>query len=558
MTLARRLEGETKAQLEARSRVMKALAHPTRLFIVEELSRGERCVCELTDGIGADVSTVSKHLSVLKSAGIVRDDKRGVQVFYRLRVPCILRAPARWRRRELSLFSPIFGNSAKYSLMSRSEAGDLMKWKTEWRPLAWITAAFLACFWLPVGSIRFDGAVMEALHLVKWYAREHVLLCLVPAFFIAGAIAVFVSQAAVMKYLGPRAKKVLAYGVASVSGTILAVCSCTVLPLFAGIYRMGAGLGPATAFLYSGPAINVLAVVLTARVLGPRLGVARAVGAIVFAVVLGLLMHLIFRREELDKADAQMAMPEPEVTRPLWQNALYFAAMVWVLVFANWGRPEVEAGLWHAIWSGKWALTALGAAALGAILASWFGLKLWKLAVIAVPTLALALATPEHPELAFTVAVLGLSVIISRNEGELGDWFSSSWDFAKQILPLLFAGVLVAGALLGRPDHEGLIPSAWVAGAVGGNSLEANLFASVAGAFMYFATLTEVPILEGLLGNGMGEGPALALLLAGPALSLPNMLVIASVVGWRKTVAFVSLVVVMATVSGLIYGQFFA
>jgi uncharacterized membrane protein YraQ (UPF0718 family) len=433
-----------------------------------------------------------------------------------------------------------------------------MGWKAEWRPLAWIVTVFLACFWLPVGSTRFDGAMIEGLYLVKWYAREHVLLCLVPAFFIAGAIGVFVSQAAVMKYLGPRAKKALAYGVASVSGTLLAVCSCTVLPLFAGIYRMGAGLGPATAFLYSGPAINVLAIVLTARVLGPRLGAARAVGAIVFAVMLGLLMHLIFRREELDKANAQMALPEPDVTRPLAQNALYFAAMVWILVFANWGRPEVEAGLWHAVWSGKWALTALGAAALGAILASWFGLQLRKLAVIAVPTVALALATPEHPELPFAAAVLGLSVVTSRDPGELGEWFSSSWGFARQILPLLFAGVLVAGALLGRPGHEGLIPSAWVAAAVGGNSLEANLFASVAGAFMYFATLTEVPILEGLLGNGMGEGPALALLLAGPAVSLPNMLVVASVIGWRKTVAFISLVVLMSTVSGLIYGQFFA
>ena len=433
-----------------------------------------------------------------------------------------------------------------------------MEWRTEWRPLAWILAVFLACFWLPVGSARFDGAITESFHLVKWYAREHVLLCLVPAFYIAGAIGVFVSQAAVMKYLGPRAKKALAYGVASVSGTILAVCSCTVLPLFAGIYRMGAGLGPATAFLYSGPAINVLAIVLTARVLGLRLGIARAVGAILFAVLLGLLMHLIFRREELDKADARMAMPEPEVARPLWQNALYFASMVWVLVLANWGRPDAEVGLWHSIWSAKWALTALGAAALGAILASWFGLKLWKLAAIAVPTLALALATPEHPELPFTLGVLGLSVMISREEGELGDWFSSSWGFAKQILPLLFAGVLVAGALLGRPGHEGLIPSAWVASSVGGNSLEANLFASVAGAFMYFATLTEVPILEGLLGNGMGQGPALALLLAGPAVSLPNMLVLAGLIGWRKTVAYVGLVVVMATVSGLIYGRFFA
>jgi uncharacterized membrane protein YraQ (UPF0718 family) len=331
-----------------------------------------------------------------------------------------------------------------------------------------------------------------------------------------------------------------------------------VLPLFAGIYRMGAGLGPATAFLYSGPAINVLAIVLTARVLGLRLGVARAVGAILFAVVLGLLMHLLFRREELDKADAQMVMPEPEAARPLWQNALYFAAMVWVLVFANWGRPEVETGLWHAIWSGKWTLTALGAAGLGAILTSWFGLKPWSLAVVAVPTVVFALATPGHPELSFTAAVLALSLVISRDQGELGEWFSSSWGFAKQILPLLFAGVLVAGALLGRPGHDGLIPSAWVAAAVGGNSLGANLFAAVAGAFMYFATLTEVPILEGLLGSGMGQGPALALLLAGPALSLPNMLVVASVIGWRKTLAFVFLVVAMATVSGLLYGRFFA
>ena len=433
-----------------------------------------------------------------------------------------------------------------------------MEWKAEWKSLAWIVAGFLACFWLPLGWSRFDNAVMEALHLARWYAREHVLLCLVPAFFIAGALAVFVNQASVIKYLGPRASKPLAYAVASVSGTILAVCSCTVLPLFAGIYRMGAGLGPATAFLYSGPAISVLAIVLTARVLGPELGIARALAAILFAVVLGLLMHLIFRRQELEKANAQMALPEPEVARPLWQNALYFASMVWVLVFANWGRSEIETGLWHEIWSARWALTALGGAALGAILVAWFGLKPWKLGLVAIPTLGLALAAPDHPELPFTLAVLGLSLITSRDQGELGDWFASSWGFAKQILPLLFAGVLVAGALLGRPDHEGLIPSAWVAAAVGGNSLGANLFASVAGAFMYFATLTEVPIVEGLLSNGMGKGPALALLLAGPALSLPNMLVIASVIGWNKTAVFVSLVVVMATASGLIFGHFWA
>ena len=433
-----------------------------------------------------------------------------------------------------------------------------MEWKSEWKPLAGIVAVFLACFWLPVGQSRFDVSMMEALHLVKWYAREHVLLCLVPAFFIAGAIAVFVSQTSVMKYLGARANKVVAYGVASVSGTILAVCSCTVLPLFAGIYRMGAGLGPATAFLYSGPAINVLAIVLTARVLGPRLGIARAVGAIVFAVIIGLLMHLIYRREELEKAQAQMGLPEPAVKRPLWQNALFFVSIIWVLVFANWGQPQIDAGLWYAIWSAKWAVTAFGAAALGVILVAWFGLRPWRMLLIAIPVIGLSVAVPEHPELGFTIGVLGLSLVTSRDQGELGEWFASSWGFAKQILPLLLAGVLVAGAMLGRPGHEGLIPSEWVVAAVGGNSLAANLFASVAGAFMYFATLTEVPILEGLLGNGMGQGPALALLLAGPALSLPNMLVIASVIGWRKTSVFVVLVVVMATISGLIFGNFFA
>lgn len=433
-----------------------------------------------------------------------------------------------------------------------------MNRRAEWKPLLWITAAFVALYYLPVGSKRFDGAVLEALHLAKWYAQEHVILCLIPAFFIAGAIAVFVSQASVMKYLGAGAKKTLAYGVASVSGTILAVCSCTVLPLFAGIYRMGAGLGPATAFLYSGPAINVLAIVLTARVLGPRLGIARAVGAIFFAVIVGLLMHWIFRGEEMEKAAAQAALPEPEVARPLWQNALYFGSMVWVLVFANWGKPVTDSGLWHTIWMWKWQLTTLGGIALGVILVSWFGARWWNLGLVAAAAVTVALAVPQHPQLTMVVAVIGLVVVLSRGTDELGAWLDSTWGFAKQILPLLLAGVLVAGALLGRPGTEGLIPSEWVSSAVGGNSLGANLFAAVAGAFMYFATLTEVPILEGLLSNGMGQGPALALLLAGPALSLPNMLVIASVLGWKKTTVFVSLVVVMATISGLIYGSIFA
>jgi uncharacterized membrane protein YraQ (UPF0718 family) len=510
-----------------------------------------------------------------------------------------------------------------------------MNWREEWKKLAVIVAVFLGFFWLPVGGERFDGAVLEAFHLVKWYAREHVLLCLVPAFFIAGAIGVFVSQASVMKYLGPKANKALAYGVASVSGTILAVCSCTVLPLFAGIWRMGAGLGPATAFLYSGPAINVLAIVLTARILGPQLGIARAVGAIVFSVVIGLTMHLIYRKEETAKAEAQMSQPEPEVTRPLWQNALFFAAMVGILVFANWGAPnnfrfhfedgrQLEAaivsapedpaaagaaytlkvlsgaeagsqigvpaasvlgktpvvGPWTTLWQYKWQITAVFAVGLGLILVLWFGIAWWKVVAAAVPAALLALVLPTQGLLVmipFAAAVVGLSVITSTDQGEAGDWFSSAWTFAKQILPLLFFGVVVAGFLLGRVGHEGVIPSRYVEMLVGAKpdtflamtglagagveplirtlwSFWTSFFASVFGALMYFATLTEVPILQGLLGSGMGKGPALALLLAGPALSLPNMLVIRSIMGTGKTVVYVCLVVVMATVTGMAFG----
>lgn len=430
-------------------------------------------------------------------------------------------------------------------------------WKTDWKPLALIAGLFLACFYLPVGAPPFDNAVTEAFELVKWYAREHVILCLIPAFFIAGAIGVFVSQASVMKYLGPKANKALAYGVASVSGTILAVCSCTVLPLFAGIWRMGAGLGPATAFLYSGPAINVLAIVLTARVLGLKLGIARAVGAIVFSVVVGLLTHLIFRKEELAKAAATAQDPEPEVKRPLWQNIIYFAFMVGILVFANWGKPMENAGLWHAIWLWKWPITAACAAGLGFVLVGWFAVAWWKVAVISIPAAVLAFVFPQQPMMPFGLAVIGLSIVTSTSDGETGDWFSSTWTFAKQITPLLLFGVLAAGFFLGRPDKEGIIPSEWVTQAVGGNSLRANLLASVVGAFMYFATLTEVPILQGLIGSGMGQGPALALLLAGPALSLQSMLVLRTVMGTKKMVVYVTLVVVMATITGLIFGAMF-
>jgi uncharacterized membrane protein YraQ (UPF0718 family) len=445
--------------------------------------------------------------------------------------------------------------------IARADEGveeSLIDWKSIWKPMAVIVGLFLLFFWLPIDNSRFAGAVIESLALVKWYAQEHVILCLVPAFFIAGGIACFVSQAAVMRYLGPAAKKVMAYGVASVSGTILAVCSCTILPLFAGIYQRGAGLGPATAFLYSGPAINVLAIVLTARVLGVAIGAARAVGAIIFSIVIGLLMHFIYRKEEQAKADAAVQMPTPAAARPLWQNSLYFVTMVGILIFATWGEPAVEVGLWSFLYSVKWLITGLFAALLGVILVVWFQVKGVKVVLAAAVVLVLALLFPDEPLVGFSAGIIGLTVLTTTTRGETEEWFLSSWDLAKQIMPLLFAGVLVAGLLLGRPGQEGLVPAGWVSGLVGGNSLGANLFASVVGAFMYFATLTEVPILQGLLGAGMGKGPALALLLAGPALSLPNMLVIRSVIGTKKTLVFVCLVVAMSTVSGLIFGQYFA
>ncbi len=420
-----------------------------------------------------------------------------------------------------------------------------------------MAALLLACFFMPVGKGRFDSAVIESLHLVKWYAREHLLLCLVPAFFIAGAISVFVGQASVIKHLGARAGKVTAYGVASVSGTVLAVCSCTVLPLFAGIFRMGAGIGPATAFLYSGPAINILAMILTARVLGLEIGVARAVGAVLFSVVIGLAMHFLFRKDENEKAAAQAALPEKKTKRNLRQNAVFFACMVAVLVFANWAGPDRATGFWHAVWSVKWWLTAGSGLALGCALTAWFGLSLRSLLFAAAPVAALAILFPERPAVAFMAAVLGLCIITGARKGETREWLGSSWGFAKQILPLLLIGVILSGTLLGRPGQEGLIPSSWIAGSVGGNSLTSNFFASAAGAIMYFATLTEVPILEGLIGNGMGKGPALALLLAGPAISLPNMIVIHSVMGLKRTAAFVCLVVLTATISGFLYGSVF-
>jgi uncharacterized protein len=442
--------------------------------------------------------------------------------------------------------------------MARNRVQDhLARQGQEWKWLLIISGVFLVIYYLPVGTPRFENALLESLHLAKWYAQEHVLLCLLPAFFIAGAIAVFVSQSAVMKYLGANAPKPLAYGVASVSGTILAVCSCTVLPLFAGIYRMGAGLGPAIAFLYSGPAINLLAIILTASVLGPEIGAARAIGAIASGVIVGLAMHLAFRKEEEAKRRAQALLPEPPATRPLWQNGLYFASMIGILVFANWGSPQDATGLWAAIHEARWIITAGFGALLGIFLVFWFNVRWWQVAAIALAMLATALLVPNTPALPFVIGLIGLALLTSTSDGEKGEWFEQSWGFARQILPLLLWGVLLSGLLLGRPGHEGLIPSTWVSVAVGGNSLQANFIASFLGAFMYFATLTEVPILQGLIGSGMGKGPALALLLAGPALSLPNMLVIHSVIGARKTLVYICLVVFVATLSGILYGTYF-
>ena len=429
-----------------------------------------------------------------------------------------------------------------------------MDFKSEWKNLFWIIAIFLGLFFLPLGYEKFDKAIFEALYLVKWYAREHVILCLIPAFFIAGAISVFVSQASVMKYMGANANKFVAYGVASFSGTILAVCSCTILPLFSGIYRMGAGLGPASAFLYSGPAINILAIVMTAKILGPSLGIARAVGAILFSVVIGVSMHFIFRNEEKAKAKKQMMMPEPEVERPFYQNFFYFMSMIGILVFANWAKPEITEGLWHFIFSIKWILATTFSLILSVILWRWFSVKFYKLVTAAILVAISSYFFGHEPLIPFSVGFIALSLIASTSTDQTKEWFSSSWTFSKQILPLLLFGVLIAGFLLGRTDSEGIIPKDWIVALVGGNSLGANLFASVAGAFMYFATLTEVPILQGLISNGMGQGPALALLLAGPALSLPSMLVIQSVMGTKKTVVFVSLVIVLSTMVGMIYG----
>lgn len=407
------------------------------------------------------------------------------------------------------------------------------------KKFTYLVVAFVAAYFIPFSHVQVQGALMEAFFMLQEYAHEHVLLCLVPAFFIAGGIAVFVNQASVIKYFGAEAKKILAYSVASVSGSILAVCSCTVLPLFTGIYQRGAGIGPATAFLYSGPAINVLAIILTARVLGVKMGVARAVGAVLFAFLIGIAMGVIYRREDKERLEGPgIQVMETDMPRALWQDVIFFVLLVAFLVFANWGKPVESAGFWYAVYKVKWEIAITSLILLIPVLIRWF------------------------------------------DKDELKNWVREAYNYSLLIMPLLFLGVLAAGFLLGRPGHEGIIPSRYVEAVVGakpdsffqlaGISSESArqviatiwpvwtcFFASIAAAFMYFATLTEVPILQGLLGAGMGQGPALALLLAGPAVSLPSMLVIRGVLGTKKTVTYIALVVGLSTIAGLLFGAIF-
>lgn len=437
-----------------------------------------------------------------------------------------------------------------------------MEWKKEVKILFWMVAVFAFAFLLPLENVRFQDAIMAMFDLSRWYAREHVILCLLPAFFIAGVISVFVSQGAVMKYFGAKAKKWLAYTVAATSGTILAVCSCTILPLFSSIHKRGAGLGPAIAFLYSGPAINILAIILTARILGFEMGVARVIGAVSFSIIVGSVMSWIYRKEEKAKRDAQINFPDIAEKRPMWQTAFHFFTLVFILVFANWGKPgdDVTHGGLFWLWANKWYIT--GGFSIVLIFSLIYILKIkWQHVALAATATVIAAIVSPSPLIPVVIGIAGITIITlaDKNDPDNKEWTISTWDFAKQIMPLLAIGVLIAGFLLGSTHDEvamaGIIPNEWVAGLVGGNSIFSNFFASIVGAFMYFATLTEVPILQGLLSAGMGKGPALALLLAGPSLSLPNMLVIRGVLGTQKTVVYVTLVVVMATATGLIFGS---
>ena len=430
--------------------------------------------------------------------------------------------------------------------------------KEEWKRLAAFIGIFVIAYLIPLGNPKVKEALLEAFRLLQWYAREHTLACVVPALFIAGAITTFLSQASVMRYLGPKANKLLAYSVASVSGCVLAVCSCSVLPMFAGIYSLGAGIGPATAFLYAGPAINILAIFLSARVLGFDLGLARAVGAIAFAVIIGLLMAIVFKKEEKKKAEASLHMPEPvKDGRPLWKTSLYFLCMILFLVFSDWYNPGIAKVTLkdgtemkvHVRYKTKDTLTLQTYDEGGETTQETKTYNRSEIkAVEPIPSLTLTIHNIRW--YLAGVMFLGILAMVSSwfSREEVGQWMAATWDFTKLLVPLLYGGVFLVGFI------SVFIPEKQVALLVGNNSLFSNVFASVVGAFFYFATLTEVPITEMLMKLGMVKGPALALLLAGPALSLPNMLVIRSIMGTKKTLVFILLVVVMATITGIVFG----
>jgi len=434
--------------------------------------------------------------------------------------------------------------------------------KRELKVLAALVGIFLIAYFLPLSNPKIQEGIQEAFRLLQWYARNHTLACVVPALFIAGAIITFLSQSSVMRYLGPTANPILAYAVASVSGCVLAVCSCSVLPMFAGIYRLGAGLGPASAFLYSGPAINILAIFLSARVLGFSIGAGRFIGAVTFAVIIGLIMAAVFRKGEHAKAQAALQMPETEKPRRhIAKTAVFLACMILFLVFSDWFNPgnvivktndgrEFEALVIHETKDMvRFQLEEdLGSARPGD------KIILPKTEIVEMQEQRTWVITIHHIRW-YLAGLCGLAVLIMAwrwfQPGEIREWMQNTWQFTKLLVPLLYGGVFVVGFV------SVLLTEKQVARWVGDNSLWANLVASVVGTFWYFATLTEIPITQALMKLGMHKGPVLALLLAGPALSLPNMLVIRSVIGMKKTVVFVLLVIAMATISGTIFGALF-
>jgi len=431
----------------------------------------------------------------------------------------------------------------------------------EVKTLLVLVGIFLFFYLVPFGNPKVGAAIAEAFRLLQWYIREHTLACVVPAMFIAGAISTFLSQASVMRYLGPKSNRFLAYTVGAVSGCVLAVCSCSVLPMFAGIYAMGAGIGPGSAFLYSGPAINVMAIFLSARVLGIDLGVARAIGAIAFAYIIGLIMAFVFRRQEAEKVRIAMQMPEPPASpRRLWQTVLYFATMVLFLVFSDWANTN---DVTIRLRDGR-TLTANVRTQAADNLDVQEYLPSGQLEP-AVKRLAVADVAEIKPVPSFAMAVHGIRWVLAGAMGlavlvmlwrwfgrdEIKEWLGATWTFAKMIVPLLFGGVFVTGFV------SALIPEKAVASIVGDDSLLSNFVASFVGMCWYFATLTEIPITQALMNLGMAKGPALALLLAGPALSIPSILVLRKIMGGMKTFVFCTLVVIMSTLVGLIFGAIF-